>query len=527
MSNLTTLILLCCSVVLHAGSSLMRGPYLQVSTSSEITVRWRTDSLTVGKVLYGNSLGMYTGMQTGNATQEHEIKLTGLTPDTKYYYAILADNDTLTPVNDVSYYCFTHPIIGTKKDTRIWVIGDFGRANQGQIDTKTSYLHYNNYKKTDLWLWLGDNAYGSGTEEEFQKHLFEIYPEVQRNTVSWPCPGNHDYGSINNLTHDGPYYQLFTMPKNGEAGGVPSNEEGYFSFDYGDIHVVSLNTEWLPWVLSNSTAMANWLKQDLATSNATWKIAIFHQPPYSKGSHDSDDFFSRMQLMRQNFLPILEQYGVDLVLTGHSHAYERSYLLKGHYGNSNTFNHSMRLNSTNGKEADGNSYIKYKTGQNAGNGTVYAVMGCSGSLSSSGDLNHPANVVNIKDYYGSLIVDVSGDRMDVKMLSSDTIVRDHFTILKQDAPSALNCLGNTNLKWTLYPNPSSGELFMNYTPEKNGEVVCTVFSMEGKVVHKITMRVDRKTNTYSMPVENLSTGHYICSLNAFGKTSNQTIFIQK
>ena len=59
--------------------------------------------------------------------------------------------------------------------------------------------------------------------------------------------------------------------------------------------------------------MLTWLQQDLASTNQPWLIAFFHHPPYAKGSHDSD-----------------VDVGVDLVLTGHSHCYERSYLIDGH-----------------------------------------------------------------------------------------------------------------------------------------------------------------------------------------------------
>ena len=55
-------------------------------------------------------------------------------------------------------------------------------------------------------------------------------------------------------------------------------------------------------------------------------IAYWHQPPYTKGTHDSDTEIMCIE-MRQNIMPILEQYGVDLVLNGHSHGYERSYLI--------------------------------------------------------------------------------------------------------------------------------------------------------------------------------------------------------
>lgn len=90
--------------------------------------------------------------------------------------------------------------------------------------------------------------------------------------------------------------------------------------------------------------MVSWLKKDLAQTKQQWLITFFHHPPYTKGSHDSDkksDSGGRLIETRENILPVLERAGVDLVLSGHSHMYERSELINCHYGDSSTFNQSM------------------------------------------------------------------------------------------------------------------------------------------------------------------------------------------
>ena len=79
--------------------------------------------------------------------------------------------------------------------------------------------------------------------------------------------------------------------------------------------------------------MYNWALNDIQNTTADWIVALWHHPPYTKGSHNSDTE-SNLIDMRQNFLPMLEDNGVDLVMSGHSHSYERSYLINGHYGNS-------------------------------------------------------------------------------------------------------------------------------------------------------------------------------------------------
>src|SRR2546425_5664596 len=144
--------------------------------------------------------------------------------------------------------------------------------------------------------------------------------------------------STSSSSQSGPYYDIFTLPKSGEAGGVASGTEAYYSFNYANIHFVCLDS--IDSNRSPSGAMLTWLKADLAANTRQWLIAFWHYPPYSKGSHDSDPDTTSTQ-MRQYVLPILDDYGVDLVLSGHSHSYERSYLLDGHYGVSSTLTSAM------------------------------------------------------------------------------------------------------------------------------------------------------------------------------------------
>src|SRR5204863_572159 len=130
--------------------------------------------------------------------------------------------------------------------------------------------------------------------------------------------------------------------------------------------------------------MANWVQSDLNSTLRDWVIAFWHHPPYSKGSHDSDTEIELMQ-MRQNIVPILESGGVDLVLAGHSHAYERSYLIDGHYGDSSTLTSAMIKDSGDGRE-DGSGAYEKPVAQTAHKGAVYTVAGSSGQTS-GGSLN--------------------------------------------------------------------------------------------------------------------------------------------
>jgi len=140
--------------------------------------------------------------------------------------------------------------------------------------------------------------------------------------------GTHDDLNANSLAQTGPFFENFVLPSAGESGGVPSGTESFYSVDYGNVHIVVLNTIGVD-VTSNGT-MLSWLTQDLAATSAEWIIAVIHHSPYSKGSHDSDTD-PVMVAVRENILPVLEAGGLDLAIGGYSHDYERSFLVDGAY----------------------------------------------------------------------------------------------------------------------------------------------------------------------------------------------------
>lgn len=409
-------------------ASVVRGPYLQMVTPNSIVVRWRTDSAINSRVKFGTSQGQLDNtVNDTSVTTEHEIQLTGLTPETRYYYNVGSSSGVLTG-GDANTFFKTGPTNGTAKPTRIWVIGDAGTGTSSQTAVYNAYRNHTGSTYTNLWLMLGDNAYNSGTDAEFQAKMFNMYPELMRQTAFWSTLGNHDAISANSSTQSGPYFDMHTFPRSGEAGGVASGTEAYYSFDYANIHFIVLDSQ----ESSRSTtgAMMNWMKSDLQTTTADWIVAAWHHPPYSKGSHNSDTETNMVQ-MRERFLPVLESYGVDLVLSGHSHAYERSKFIDGHYGTSNTFNSNHEVDGGSGRTDGSGAYTKSGVGI-ANAGAVYAVAGSSGKTS-GGSLNHPAMYLSLNEL-GSMVLDVDGVTLSAKFLNNNGTVRDYFTITKGYTP---------------------------------------------------------------------------------------------
>ena len=407
-----------------SAQTITRGPYLQVGTPTSMTVRWRTDVASTGRVRYGTDAANLSSIadMAGSAI-DHTVTLTGLAPDTRYYYAVGTTTTVLASGADHKFVT-SPPPVGTSKPMRIWVIGDAGTGTSNQTAVRNAYATYNGARETDLWLVLGDNAYQDGTDAEYQAKHFGIYPDMLRSSVSWYTLGNHE--AHTGSTGNRPYHTMFSFPTAGEAGGVPSGTKSYYSFNYGNVHFISLDSQ--DTNRSATGAMAQWLQSDLQQNTKPWIIAFWHHPPYSKGSHNSDTETNLVE-MRTNFLPILEQYGVDLVLSGHSHSYERSYLIDGHYGTSTTFNAStMVKNGGSGRPSGTGAYTKQSVGPAPREGAVYAVAGSSGQTSGFQG-THPAMFISLNNL-GSMVLDIDGERLDAAFLRETGTLADTFTLIK-------------------------------------------------------------------------------------------------
>lgn len=420
--GIAALLLLCLCYGLPANAqTITRGPYLQMGTPQTTTIVWRTQTATDAKVWYGSSPQQLTTtvVSTTKATQ-HEIKLTGLKPDTLYYYAVGTSTKRLGGGTS-EYYFRTAPLVGSTKKFRFWVVGDSGTGGQSQRAVRDSMLNYVGKSKPDIYLHMGDMAYNDGKDDEFQRNFFNVYQNILRNTVCWPTMGNHEGRTSRSGPQSGPYYTAYVLPKKAEAGGIASGTEAYYSFDYANVHFVVLDSYDSSRVPSG--AMLKWLKQDLASTRQRWVIAYWHHPPYTKGSHDSD---RERQLidMRRYALPILEAAGVDLVLGGHSHIYERSYLIHGAY-ETPSFAQGKIVDKGDGKLSGKGPYKKTSP---TSKGAVYVVAGHGGAgVSQKG--THPLMYITEKAN-GSCIVDVQGDKLTLVNLRSDGRISDSFTMMK-------------------------------------------------------------------------------------------------
>ncbi|OJW79167.1 MAG: hypothetical protein BGO59_11495 [Spirosoma sp. 48-14] len=441
---------LCLLYTSAVAQTITRGPYLQLGSQTAVSIRWRTDVPTVGRVLYGLSAGNFTNSVTESAsTTEHEIRLTGLNPDTQYFYGIGTSEQVLQQGTD--NYFLTAPQKTTKRKIRVVSFGDAGmNPNNNQTNVRDAFLNFRGNTTTDLWMLIGDNSY-DGDDASYQVNFFAPYQaNLMKNAMLYAVPGNHDYSNNPTLqaSHTIPYFSIFSLPTKAESGGIASGTKEWYSFDYGPIHFVMLDgygtrnvngSDIRFYADTTNHPQAVWLKQDLAATTQKWKIVYMHFPPYTQGNHNSETEPDLIAI-RQRINPILERFGVDIVMMGHSHVYERSYPLHDQYGPMSDFTASPSTyiypkdNSTGRYDGSASSCAYKSTSARKKQGTMYVVAGSSGALGYNQNLNpHPVMVSTQRTTGGAFYFEVEDNRLDAKFIQpngSTYTIGDQFTVMK-------------------------------------------------------------------------------------------------
>ncbi len=418
-------VLLLVPLLLHGARAeeLRVDPYLQSLSSDGVTICWQTEGRCRGSVRYGiDRRDLDQSVALRAPTRTHFVRLDGLKPGTKYYYAVEADGQVL--LGDASTFFQTAPKPGSNMPVRIWAAGDVGTGDSEQAAVRDALLRAAEGRPIDFFLGLGDLAYDRGESDEFRDNFFAPYREILRQVCVFPCIGNHETYGDREDWGDGrqfSYFNYFALPQ------APSGTESYYSFDYADVHVISLDSQVSD--RSRGGAMATWLQADLSASKARWLIATFHHPPYTKGSHDSDEGSSHIE-MRENILPILEAYGVDLVLSGHSHLYERSMLVAGAHDTPTTTGRGRFLIDQGDGSFLGTGVYTKPAEPSRRAGAVFVVTGNGGKVSDVQDDYPHVLMRHSETELGSCLIDIVGDQLTLRHIRADGTISDRFTIHK-------------------------------------------------------------------------------------------------
>ncbi|HEY2854545.1 MAG TPA: Ig-like domain-containing protein, partial [Gemmatimonadaceae bacterium] len=308
----------------------IHGPYLQQPTDHSVVVVWATHEPGPAQVRYGAAGGstriavaatsrLVTAATSGLGFDyyQHTATLAGLTADTAYAYQPLISDAPIAPETTFK----TAPRSGSGAISFV-ALGDSGTGSPEQHQL-SDLIGRDSF---DFAMHVGDIVYGrsDGTGDAsyaaYQSYLFDVDDWLPLHPFV-PVEGNHDSRPSNG--NGQAYLDLFELPRNGASASFPDHAERYYSFDYGPVHFVALDTEFTFLDPTRQPEQLRWLAADLASTAQPWTIAFLHRAPYSSGGeHGSSPD------VRAAFGPLFERYGVDLVLAGHEHDYERTVPLR-------------------------------------------------------------------------------------------------------------------------------------------------------------------------------------------------------
>lgn len=388
------------SVTSCFSQQIIVAPYIQPGNTPTLNneqkvIVWQTDSIPASFTIQYGSKRQYNKSVLVKSTPLHlvnsnSILYRAILPDLKfdqeYYYRLFMNGKLIA---HSSFFTRTK-----KNSSRFVVFGDCGVGTTAEAQIAQQVY----FSKPQFVLITGDNVYSRGRVSEYLKNYFPFFNGTKKeSSLMQSVPfylsiGNHDVGASDLQTYpDGlAFFYYFDLPlnapafkkmvtatgsmerlnafKNATEGRYPNMAN--YSFDHGNVHILCIDSN--PYVHPFDPDFLLWLENDLKNSNAKWKMVAFHHP----GFHSSKVHYNA-QWMRA-LSPVFERSGVDLVLNGHVHNYQRSYPLK--------FEPKLSAVGTTAIDSTGRvdgKFImdkKFDGGKNTRpNGVVYIVTGAGGA----------------------------------------------------------------------------------------------------------------------------------------------------
>jgi acid phosphatase type 7 len=383
-------LLLALSIVLPASgraAAVVRGPFLQQTDADSTRVVVRTDAVaSVRVVAEPPGAAPITAESTGT---RHVIPVEGLPPAAEIPYRVDVDG---VEAKRGTVRTPGAPNTAAGRSAVFGVIGDYGTkgpAEQGNVARLRE-------RGVHALLTVGDNSYPDGATSEWDATVFGPLRDLLPNTTFWPVAGDHEYRT----PWAQPYLDAFELPE-GPQG------ERYYAFDWGDLHVVAIDTNCITPVDAatqgcDAQTMLAWLRADLAASEAPWKAAILHRPALATGTYG---VYPQVQ---SALVPIFEEYGVDVVFQGHNHLYERSWPTRGGVPVAKDYDHR--------------------------DAPVYVTAGGGGDWLYDFKLPAAAWTAHREKIFQHLVVTLDGGSLKIESVTLDGSVHDAFTIVK-DVPA--------------------------------------------------------------------------------------------
>lgn len=283
-------------------AGLYIAPYLQNVTPAGITIMWETTDSVVGTVEYSEGDGFDHQVSETSPVKIHEIHLAGLKTGTKYYYRVRYEDVILPPA---SFTTAPPPGTGT---WRLVVYGD----NRTNPDTHEGNVKQIMKLNPGIVLNSGDLVSQGSDYKQWKPQYFDPLRGLAEYVPIFTCLGNHEQ----NADH---YYNYASVPD--------ENDEVYYSFDYGNAHIIGLNSNARDAPYQPGDPQTEWLIRDLeANKDKQWTIVFFHHPLFR--CHPGRG----IEGQRWVWQPIFDKYGVDLIVNGHDHYYQRTYAVGSYTG---------------------------------------------------------------------------------------------------------------------------------------------------------------------------------------------------
>lgn len=307
----------------------VRLPYLQTVDPEGAWVLWRADAAARDSFLYRVADGPEwrraaverravprddgDGARVPSAVADRLVRLSGLPPGTEVEYRVRADGVGFGPAR-----FRTAPPSGGGGEVRVLAFGDSGWGSEAQLRLARLMEVFG----PDLAVHTGDIAYPSGSARDFTLRHFHVYRKLLASVPFFPSAGNHDLETESGR----PYERAFLWP-------APRTGARYYGFRWGDVRFFALDTSGEPAgreLRRGEGAQYEWLVAALDSARGEpglrWTVVYMHHPVYGHptgfaGKGPDPD-------LRKALVPLFERYGVDLVLMGHDHHYERSLPLR-------------------------------------------------------------------------------------------------------------------------------------------------------------------------------------------------------
>ncbi|HBA88143.1 MAG TPA: hypothetical protein DCZ75_09220 [Geobacter sp.] len=297
-STVVALALVLCATAAFAG--IRKAPYLMFEGSNtSMSVLWQTDATESNTLRWGTDTAYTTGQATVGvygSDFQHKYTITGLQPDTKYYYEVAGYGTG----------SFRTAPASSATSLKFLAYGD-SRSYPASHETVASRMR-SKYAADPAYqtLVLHDGDFvGSDTEADWTAHYFVSggsYPQMRALQAEVPmvgARGNHEgTGAV--------YKKYFPYP-------YAANY--YWSFDYGPVHFTVIDNYAS---FTAGSAQYNWLVNDLSSTTKPWKVILEHEPGWGAGTHANNTG------IQSALHPLFKQYGVDLILNGHNHNYARA-----------------------------------------------------------------------------------------------------------------------------------------------------------------------------------------------------------